>query len=175
MDIRDKARASSSILDTAILLPAIGQAFAKLDPRRTIRNPTMFVVEVVATLVTIVLVRDIYGHGDYLGFTGQIASWLWMTVLFANFAEAIAEGRGKGQAATLRKARTETQAKCLLQGADGRYDPRGLYQPIAAPDLKPGDIVLVEMGDLVPSDGEVVEGCKTACKPFQIPGVNSVQ
>ena len=158
MDIRTKRRATSSIVDAAILVPAIGQSFTKLDPRLMIRNPVMFVVEVVATLSTIILARAIATHGAYLGFTTQIVIWLWITVLFANFGEAVAEGRGKAQAATLRKARTETQAKCLLQGSDGRYDPKGLYQPVAAPDLKQGDIVLVEMGDLIPSDGEVVEG-----------------
>ncbi len=158
MDIRHKGRAHTSIMDPAILVPAIGQSFTKLDPRLMIRNPVMFVVEVVATLTTIILARDIATHGEYLGFTTQIVIWLWITVLFANFAEAVAEGRGKAQAATLRKARTETQAKRLLQGSDGRYDPKGIYQPVAAPDLKQGDVVLVEMGDLIPSDGEVVEG-----------------
>ena len=146
------------MLDPAILLPAIGQSFTKLDPRLMIRNPVMFVVEVVATLTTIILARDVVGHGAYIGFTAQIVFWLWTTVLFANFAEAVAEGRGKAQAATLRKARTETQAKRLVQGADGRYDPKGLFQLVAAPDLKQGDIVLVEVNDLIPSDGEVFEG-----------------
>jgi K+-transporting ATPase ATPase B chain len=123
-----------------------------------IRNPVMFVVEVVATLTTIIFVRDLITSGAHLGFTFQIIFWLWLTVLFANFAEAVAEGRGKAQAATLRKARTETMAKRLLQGSDGRYDAKGLWEPIAAPDLKQGDIVLVELGDLIPSDGEVIEG-----------------
>ena len=158
MDIRSKGRSRASIVDSAILVPAIGQSFTKLDPRLMIRNPVMFVVEVVATLTTIILARDIVAHGEYLSFTAQIVAWLWITVLFANFAEAVAEGRGKAQAATLRMARTETRAKCLLQGADGRYDPKGLYEPVAAPDLKQGDMVLVEAGDLIPSDGEVVEG-----------------
>ena len=158
MDLRNKERASSSMLDTAILLPAIRQAVQKLDPRLMIHNPVMFVVEVVATLTTIILARDIVTHGEYIGFTAQIVGWLWITVLFANFAEAVAEGRGKAQAATLRKARTETQSKRIIQGADGRYDRNGLYEPVAAPDLKQGDIVLVEVNDLIPSDGEVIEG-----------------
>jgi potassium-transporting ATPase ATP-binding subunit len=158
MEMRDKSRSGASMLDSAILLPAIGLSFAKLDPRLMIRNPVMFVVEVVATLTTIILARDIVEHGAYVGFTAQIVAWLWITVLFANFAEAVAEGRGKAQAATLRKARTETQAKRLIQGADGRYDVTGLWEAVAAPDLKQGDIVLVEVNDLIPSDGEVIEG-----------------
>jgi K+-transporting ATPase ATPase B chain len=148
----------ATLLDSAILLPAIGQSFRKLDPRLTIRNPVMFVVEVVAALTTILLVRDLATHGAERGFNFQIVLWLWITVLFANFAEAVAEGRGKAQAATLRKARTETMAKRLLPGADGQYDALGLFEMIAAPELVQGDFVLVEMGDLIPSDGEVVEG-----------------
>jgi K+-transporting ATPase ATPase B chain len=151
-------RTQPTMLDTAILFPAIGQAFRKLDPRLMIRNPVMFVVEVVATLTTLIFLRDLATHGPNIGFTFQIILWLWITVLFANFAEAVAEGRGKAQAATLRKARTETMAKRLLPGTDGKYDAKGLYEPVAAPALKQGDMVLVEMGDLIPSDGEVVEG-----------------
>jgi K+-transporting ATPase ATPase B chain len=158
METRNKDRAASSMLDTAILGPAIGPSFAKLDPRLMIRNPVMFVVEVVATLTTIILARDIVTHGPYIGFTSQIVGWLWITVLFANFAEAVAEGRGKAQAASLRRARTETQAKRLIQGADGRFDAKGLFELVAAPDLKQGDVVLVEVNDLIPSDGEVIEG-----------------
>jgi len=146
------------MLDAAILGPAIGEAFRKLNPRVMIRNPVMFVVEVVATLTTILFLRDLaMGHGG-LGFALQINIWLWLTVLFANFAEAVAEGRGKAQAAALRKTRTETQAKRLLPGATGQYDRKGVYELVAGPDLQPGDIVLVEAGDLIPSDGEVIEG-----------------
>src|SRR3954454_12952646 len=109
MDTRtNKRMAQSSMLDSAILLPAIGLSFQKLDPRLMIRSPVMFCVEVVAALTTIILVRDLATHGANLGFTFQIALWLWITVRFANFAEAVAEGRGKAQAATLRRARTET-------------------------------------------------------------------
>ncbi|MBN8899011.1 MAG: HAD-IC family P-type ATPase, partial [Rhodospirillales bacterium] len=103
-----------------------------------------------------ILVPAIGGAG--FGFNLQIILWLWVTVLFANFAEAVAAGRGKAQAATLRRARTETQAKRLIAGSDGRFNPQGLWEPVAAPDLKQGDVVLVEAGDLIPSDGEVVEG-----------------
>src|ERR1700760_1302798 len=115
METRSKMReAQSTILDPAILLPAIGQSFVKLDPRLMIKNPVMFVVEIVAALTTVIFVRQLVaGGGEHVGFTFQIIVWLWVTVLFANLAEAVAEGRGKAQAATLRKARTETQAKRL--------------------------------------------------------------
>ncbi|HYZ21309.1 MAG TPA: potassium-transporting ATPase subunit KdpB [Rhodopila sp.] len=158
MASRTHDRSSSSLMDRTILVPAIGDAVRKLDPRQLIRNPVMFVVEVVATLTTVLFIRDLITGGAHLGFTFQIILWLWITVLFANFAEAVAEGRGKAQAATLRRARTETMAKRLLPGSDGQYDPQGLWEQVAAPDLEPGDLVLVEAGDLIPSDGEVIEG-----------------
>ncbi len=141
----------ATIGDPKILFPAIGGAFRKLDPRMMIRNPVMFVVEVVATLTTILFLRDLAMGGANLGFAFQINLWLWFTILFANFAEAVAEGRGKAQAAALRQTKTDAMAKLLAPGA---ATPR----PVAAADLKPGDIVLVEAGDLVPSDGDVVEG-----------------
>ncbi len=93
----------------------------KLDPRAMVRNPVMFVVEVVAALTTLLLLRDLAIGGEHVGFTVQIVVWLWITVLFANLAEAVAEGRGKAQAATLRRARTETTAK-RLRGADRVWD-----------------------------------------------------
>ena len=108
----------TALTDTRILVPAIGSAFAKLDPRVLIKNPVMFVVEVVAVLTTVLFVRDLLAGHPNLGFTFQIILWLWFTVLFANFAEAVAEGRGKAQADTLRRTRSETQAK-LLAGLDG--------------------------------------------------------
>ena len=112
MEIRNKQRESqSTVLDPAILLPAIGQSFVKLSPRVLIKNPVMFVVEVVAALTTVILLRDLATGAAHVGFDLQIVLWLWVTVLFANFAEAVAEGRGKAQAATLRRARTETGAK----------------------------------------------------------------
>jgi K+-transporting ATPase ATPase B chain len=145
----DKQTAGADMLDRHILWPAIGQAFVKLDPRLMIRNPVMFVVETVAALTAILFLRDLAVGAENLAFSLQINLWLWFTVLFANFAEAIAEGRGKAQAATLRKTKTETIAK-VLTGAG--------IKTLPAAGLKPGDIVLVEAGDFVPSDGEVIEG-----------------
>jgi K+-transporting ATPase ATPase B chain len=153
METHSKTRGmQTTMLDPAILLPAIGQSFAKLDPRVMIKNPVMFVVEVVAALTTVIFVRELVTGVGSLGFTFQIIVWLWLTVVFANFAEAVAEGRGKAQAATLRRARTETMAKRLasLRTTD--------YEMVAAPQLQPGDIVLVEAGELIPSDGDVAEG-----------------
>jgi len=145
-------RASATTLtDSKIVVPAIGEAFKKLSPRVMIRNPVMFVVEVVAALTTILFLRDlITGAGNY-GFSFQINLWLWFTVIFANFAEAVAEGRGKAQAATLRRAKTESMAK-LLTGNGGEW------REVAGTSLKPGDVVLVEAEDMIPSDGEVIEG-----------------
>src|SRR5215472_1922489 len=105
--------AVSSMTDTSILIPAIGSAFKKLDPRLMVKNPVMFVVEIVATLTTILFFRDLFTGGHSLAFSFQINLWLWFTVVFANFAEAVAEGRGKAQADTLRKTKTETAAKLL--------------------------------------------------------------
>ena len=143
-------RSAATMLDPAIIVPAIGQAFRKLDPRVMWRNPVMFVVEVVSALTTVLFIRDAIAGRTGLGFALQINIWLWFTVLFANFAEAVAEGRGKAQAATLRRARTETEAK--------RLRPDGGTELVAATALRQGDVVLVEAGDIIPSDGEVVEG-----------------
>jgi potassium-transporting ATPase ATP-binding subunit len=141
----------SAMLDPKIVMPAIGSSFAKLDPRVMIKNPVMFVVEVVAALTTVIFLRDLVTGGESLAFTFQIILWLWFTVLFANFAEAVAEGRGKAQAESLKKTRTESQAK-LLAGSDRTY------RLVPGTSLKVGDIVLVEAGDNIPSDGEVIEG-----------------
>src|SRR6202165_1211076 len=141
----------SAMLDPKIVVPAIGSAFAKLDPRLMIKSPVMFVVEVVAALTTVIFLRDLVTGGANLGFTFQIILWLWFTVLFANFAEAVAEGRGKAQAESLRKTRTESQAK-LLSGPDKTY------RLVSGTSLKVGDVVLVEAGENIPSDGEVIEG-----------------
>ena len=142
----------SALVDPKIVLPAIGSAFVKLDPRTLIKNPVMFVLEIVTALTTVILIRDLFTGGANIAFEFQIIVWLWFTVLFANFAEAIAEGRGKAQAETLRRQRTETQAK-LLTGAD-----RKNYKRVASTSLKVDDVVLVEAGDFIPSDGEVIEG-----------------
>jgi K+-transporting ATPase ATPase B chain len=142
----------SALFDPKIVLPAIGSAFVKLDPRTLIKNPVMFVLEVVSALTSVILLRDLVTGGGQIGFEFQIVVWLWFTVLFANFSEAIAEGRGKAQADSLRKTRTETQAK-LLTGPDRRN-----YRTVAGTSLKVGDVVIVEAGDTIPSDGEVIEG-----------------
>ncbi|QWW70536.1 potassium-transporting ATPase subunit KdpB [Rhizobium sp. WYJ-E13] len=143
---------SASILDSRILIPAVGAAFTKLNPRTLAKNPVMFVVATVSALTTVLFLRDLVSGNGNLGFSFQINLWLWFTVLFANFAEAVAEGRGKAQAESLRKARTETQAK-LLTANNGSG-----YRMVPGTSLKVGDLVLVEAGDIIPSDGEVVEG-----------------
>ena len=130
----------TSMLDPAILVPAIGQSFAKLDPRLMIKNPVMFVVEIVATLTTIIFLRELaVDDTAHLGFTFQIIFWLWLTVVFANFAEAVAEGRGKAQAATLRRARTETMAKRLaaLSATEYTKSPHRNCSPATSSWWKP--------------------------------------
>jgi len=146
-----------SIFDRSLIVPAIGASFRKLDPRTLAKNPVMFCVEIVSVLTTIFFLRDlIVGAGTVVGtnalFSGQITVWLWFTVLFANFAEAVAEGRGKAQADALRRTRTETKGK-RLQAANSRN-----FELVDATALRAGDLVLVEAGDLIPSDGEVIEG-----------------
>ena len=148
----EKVRKSSATLaDRTILVSGIGGAFRKLDPRAMIRNPVMFVVEVVASLTTLLFIRDLLMGGTNLAFSFQINLWLWFTVLFANFAEAVAEGRGKAQAASLRKTKTQAAAKLFENGATD-------WHHVSAAVLKRGDVVLVEAGDIVPSDGDVIEG-----------------
>jgi K+-transporting ATPase ATPase B chain len=142
----------AALADPEIIVPALGAVFRKLDPRVLIKNPVMFVVEVVAALTTVLFLRDLAVGGESLRFSFQIILWLWFTILFANFAEAVAEGRGKAQADALKRTRTETQAK-LLSGSD-----RTRYETVPATGLNIGDTVLVEAGDTIPSDGEVIEG-----------------
>ncbi|MBE3072801.1 MAG: HAD-IC family P-type ATPase, partial [Acidobacteria bacterium] len=139
-----------SIWDPHIIRRALVESVRKLHPRVMVRNPVMFVVEVGSVLATVQLVRHMVAGGPGLGFELQIAVWLWLTVLFANFAEAMAEGRGRAQAATLRKARVETVA--------GRLAPDGSTEVVAATALRRGDLVLVTAGQFIPADGEVVEG-----------------
>ena len=141
------------LFDPPIVRRALRDAFIKLDPRHMVRNPVMFVVLIGSILTTLVLARDVLGHRPDTAFTLQIALWLWFTVGFANFAEAMAEGRGKAQADTLRKSRTETLAKRLFTPGD-----HSRTETVAAPALRRGDLVLCEPGDVIPSDGEVVEG-----------------
>jgi len=142
----------TALTDPKIVWPAVGSAFAKLNPRTLMKNPVMFVLEVVTALTTVILIRDLLTGGQHLGFEFQIVIWLWFTILFANFAEAVAEGRGKAQAASLRKTRTDTRAKLIVD------EKTGLIVPTLADKLGPGQVVLVEAGDLIPSDGEVIEG-----------------
>jgi K+-transporting ATPase ATPase B chain len=141
---------SKSLADTRILKTAIVESFRKLNPRTMVKNPVMFVVEVGAVLTSIQLVRVALQHAGGLSFGLQITLWLWFTVLFANFAEAMAEGRGKAQAETLRKARAETEAR--------RLRPDGSTEVVPSSKLRAGDQVLVAAGEFIPGDGEVVEG-----------------
>jgi K+-transporting ATPase ATPase B chain len=143
----------SALFDPKIVTPAVGSAFVKLDPRTLIKNPVMFVLEIVTALTTVILIRDLVVGGGHILFEFQIILWLWFTVLFADFAEAVAEGRGKAQADTLRRQRTETQAKLLAGAGDSQK-----YRLVPSTNLKVGDLVLVEAGDMIPSDGEVIEG-----------------
>ena len=143
-------RKAATMCDPKVLVPAIGQAFVKLDPRQLWRNPVMFVVAIVSTLTTILFVRDLITHAPGLGFSLQINVWLWFTVLFANFAEAVAEGRGKAQAASLRRSQTEVMANRLL--------PDGRIETIAGTALRQGDVVVVTAGETIPGDGEIIEG-----------------
>jgi K+-transporting ATPase ATPase B chain len=137
---------SPSLFDWNIVGPAIADSFKKLDPRWMIKNPVMFVTMVGAALTTVGIFT---AEAGLRGFVAQLAIWLWFTVLFANFAEAVAEGRGKAQAASLRKARKETMARRLRDGRE---------EKVPAPDLQKGDIVVCEAGDVIPADGDVIEG-----------------
>jgi len=141
------------LFDPPIVRRAMRDAFRKLDPRHMVRNPVMFVVLLGSVLTTLVLVRDVALGRGAIGFTLQIALWLWFTVLFANFAEAMAEGRGKAQADALRRTRTLSMAKLLRDPSD-----RTKTEVVSADRLRKGDIVLVVPGDLIPGDGDVIEG-----------------
>jgi K+-transporting ATPase ATPase B chain len=151
--LSEKAQARP-LFDPPIVRRAVADALRKLDPRVQVRNPVMFVVLIGAVLTSTLCIQALAGQGEApASFIFAIAAWLWFTVLFANFAEAMAEGRGKAQANTLRKARAEVTAKKL---AEPRYGAH--YQPVSSGTLRAGDMVLVEAGDTIPSDGEVIEG-----------------
>jgi K+-transporting ATPase ATPase B chain len=141
---------SRAIWDLKIVRRAIWDSLLKLHPRKMMGNPVMFVVEVGSVLTTVLLVRDVLRHQGQFGFNLQITLWLWFTVLFANFAEAMAEGRGKAQADALRKARSETVGNRVL--------PDGRIEKIAGSKLRSGDLVSVSAGEFIPGDGEIVEG-----------------
>jgi K+-transporting ATPase ATPase B chain len=137
------------LFDPPIVKRALKDSFVKLNPRTMMKNPVMFVVEVGAAMTTVLAAKDIVAGAGLAGFTFQITLWLWFTVLFANFAEAMAEGRGKAQADTLRKTKTETTARRLVNGKT---------ETVAATQLRAGDVVRVEQGETIPGDGDVIEG-----------------
>ena len=141
------------LFDGAIVQRALRDAFAKLHPRHMVRNPVMFVVLVGSVLTTLALLRDLVTGAANLAFTAQLAAWLWFTVLFANFAEAMAEGRGKAQADALRESRTFTEARRLRDPSD-----KLLYDRVHASELRAGDVILCAAGDVIAGDGEVIEG-----------------
>ncbi len=140
---------SRSLFDRAIVTRAVTDSLKKLDPRWMARNPVMFIVEIGAVVTTLFCIRDLARHTGNGGFDFAIAVWLWFTVLFANFAEAVAEGRGKAQADFLRRTKTDTLAKRLRNG---------VIETVPSTDLRKGDIVVVDAGDLIPGDGEVLHG-----------------
>jgi K+-transporting ATPase ATPase B chain len=156
--IRVEKRQKPKVWTREIVTSALRDSLLKLNPLTLWRNPVIFIVEIGAILTTILYIRDLAqgDEFDLLRFELQIAVWLWFTVLFANFAEAIAEGRGKAQAASLRRTRTETIAR--------RVRADGSVEEVGASQLRKGDIVVVESGQLVPSDGEVIEGVATSTK-----------
>ena len=144
---------SRPLFDREIVKRAIRASPGKLNPVTLMKNPVMFVVEVGATLTTLFLIRDIFTGAGGIKFSIQISLWLWFTVLFANFAEAMAEARGKAQADSLRKTKTDAPAK--------RISSSGQIEQAPASALRSGDIVLCDAGDLIPGDGEVIEGIAT--------------
>ncbi|MGC8541666.1 MAG: potassium-transporting ATPase subunit KdpB [Phycisphaerae bacterium] len=148
------AAKSNSLFNGAIARRAVLESFKKLDPRIQVRNPVMFVVYIGSMLTSVLFIQSLFGHGEAApGFILGVSLWLWFTVLFANFAEAMAEGRGKAQADTLRRARRDTPAKKLTEA---RRDAP--VQTVSATTLRKEDIILAEAGDLIPADGEVIEG-----------------
>jgi K+-transporting ATPase ATPase B chain len=156
---RQQASRHRPLFDPPIVRRALRDAIVKLGPRHMVRNPVMFVVLIGSIYTTVVFLRDVVQSRPEWGFTLQLALWLWFTVIFANFAEAMAEGRGKAQADALRKSRTQTTAKRLPEGVggDGHVD-RTRYEEVNAQDLRRGDVVLCLPGDIIPGDGEVIDG-----------------
>jgi potassium-transporting ATPase ATP-binding subunit len=143
-----------ALFDPPIVRRAIIDSFTKLDPRHQLKNPVMFVVEVGSVLTTALFFQALIGHGEApAGFILAISLWLWFTVVFANFAEAMAEGRGKAQADALRRARRDVPAQKLARPQLGAESTS-----VSAATLRQGDVVVVEAGDFIPSDGEVIEG-----------------
>jgi K+-transporting ATPase ATPase B chain len=146
-----RTRAATSMFDPAIMKRAVGDSFVKLDPRQMARNPVMFVVEIGSVLTTILFFKNLgSATSSQSVFTGLVTAWLWFTVLFANFAEAVAEGRGKAQADTLRKTRAETVARVRL--------PDGSTTTKSSSELTVGDECVVPAGELIPGDGEIIDG-----------------
>src|SRR3989442_15877018 len=139
------ATKKKAVWEWKIVRRAFWDAFLKLNPRKMMGNPVMFVVEIGSVITTVLLFKG----GSAFKFNLQITLWLWFTVVFANFAEAMAEGRGKAQAETLRKTKTESMARRLVNGRE---------EKVAASALRKGDVVICEPGDIIPGDGEVVEG-----------------
>lgn len=137
---------------------AIRDSFRKLDPRRMIHNPVMFVVEIGSVLTIILWLESLGGKGEASPlFIGSICLWLWFTVLFANFSEALAEGRGKAQAEALRQTRKDTNAK-IIRALPAKGERPGKYSVVSSAVLKQGDLYLVEAGDILPADGEIIDG-----------------
>jgi potassium-transporting ATPase ATP-binding subunit len=149
-----KSEIRKSLFDLNIILPAMLDSIKKLHPRHQIKNPVMFVVFIGSLFTTGLYFQALLYHGEAPShFILAISLWLWFTLIFANFSESLAEGRGKAQAAFLRKARKETFAKKL-----SNLEHRLEYEKVFASDLRKGDMVLVEMGDIIPMDGDVIEG-----------------
>ncbi|HTV72315.1 MAG TPA: potassium-transporting ATPase subunit KdpB [Candidatus Acidoferrales bacterium] len=145
----DRRPQSRSLFDRDILVRALGESLVKLDPRWQVRNPVMFIVEVSAAVTLLFFLRDIFGHGKNAGFEFAISAWLWFTVLFANLAEAVAEGRGKAQAEFLRRTKSDTSARRVVNGKE---------TVVNATALRKGDVIRVDAGELIAGDGDVIEG-----------------
>ena len=142
-------RHESSLLNAPIIQRAIVEAFLKLDPRTVAKNPVMLVEDVGSLVTSCIFFRDLIAGADNLRFSAQVTGWLWFTVIFANFAEAMAEGRGKAQADALRRTKSDTMARLLKDNRESL---------VPAPSLKKGDSFVCEAGEIIPADGEIIEG-----------------